>query len=138
MTRWCASAVDMSRLCKRSSRTAASLRAAPRAAAWTRLTGLACLNYQRTLCKLCPFSCFRATVERADNERRAEVWATAHVILLVFAGLITIPPAGDEPEQASCKQYWAQRSQCARGRCDAPAQERLRKECLRDGVPHVR
>ena len=61
-----------------------------------------------------------------------------HMISLVLAGLITIPPAGDEPEPALCKQYWAQRSQCARVRCDAPLLERLRKECLRDGVLHVR
>jgi hypothetical protein len=63
---------------------------------------------------------------------------TTAFILPLFAALITIPPAGDEPEPASCKQYRSQQAQCARDGCDALGLERLRKECLKDGGPHVR
>ena len=60
------------------------------------------------------------------------------VLLPLFAGLITIPPAADEPEPMSCKQLRAQQKQCALDGCDARALERLRKQCLQDGGPHVR
>ena len=60
------------------------------------------------------------------------------MISLVLTGLVTTPPAGDEPEPPSCQQYRAKQQQCAMDGCDAPALEHLRKECLRDGGPHVR
>jgi len=61
-----------------------------------------------------------------------------HMISLIFAVLILIPPAGGQSEPPSCQQYWARQSQCGRGRCDAPSLERLRKECLREGRPQLR
>lgn len=51
------------------------------------------------------------------------------ILLLAYVGG-TIAPTKDPN---SCRQYYEVEHNCASGNCEARVQERLKRECLRDG-----
>jgi hypothetical protein len=56
------------------------------------------------------------------------IFAGGILLLAVIGG--SIAPTKDP---YSCRQYYEAQHNCAFGNCDARVQERLKRECLRDG-----